>query len=72
MQIHRYLNGRPITKKELSRIELATDALKSAVSDARRRVASKATMVTESQGVMSATDDGSGIPWDSPVMKADG
>ncbi len=72
MQIHRYLNGRPITKKELSRIELATDALKSAVSDARRRVASKATMVTESQGVMSATDDESGIPSDSPAMRADG
>jgi len=56
----------------LSRIELATDALKSAVSDARRRVASKATMVTESQGVMSATDDESGIPSDSPAMRADG
>ena len=38
MQIHRYLNGKPITRKELSHLELQTDALKSAVLDARRRV----------------------------------
>lgn len=72
MQIHRYLNGRPITKKELSHVELATEALKSAVSDARRRMASKATMVTESQSVMTVKPDGAGISSDSSAMRADG
>ena len=72
MQIHRYLNGKPITKKELSHVELATDALKSAVSDARRRVAQEAAMVSESQGVMTAKNDGVGISSDSSAMRADG
>ena len=72
MQIHRYLNGKPITRKELSRVELATDALKSAVSDARRRMAQEVNMTAESQGVMTAKSDDTGVPSDSHVMRADG
>ncbi len=72
MQIHRYLNGKPITRKELSRVELATDALKSAVSDARRRMAQEVNMTTESQGVMTAKSDDKGVLSDSHVMRADG
>jgi len=59
MQIHRYLNGKPITKKELSHLELATDALKSAVSDARRRLERETVMTTESR--MEMTADGNGV-----------
>lgn len=72
MQIHRYLNGKPITRKELSRVGLATDALKSAVIDARRRMAQKVNMTAESQGVMTAKINETGVPSDPPAMRADG
>jgi hypothetical protein len=72
MQIHRYLNGKPITKKELSHIELATDALKRAVNDARRRMAQETVMMTESQGTMTAKPDGAGIPSNPHAMSTHG
>ncbi len=61
MQIHRYLNGKPITKKELSHLELATDALKSAVSDARRRLERETVMTAESRVEMTADGNGVGM-----------
>lgn len=42
MQIRRYLNGRPITQRELAGLELVTDELRTAVRDVRRRLAGEA------------------------------
>lgn len=66
MQIHRYLNGKPITRKELSHLELQTDALKSAVLDARRRVEQgmngvEASGATEGQVLFSVPGEGQGL-----------
>lgn len=66
MQIHRYLNGKPITRKELSHLELQTDALKSAVLDARRRVEQGmngvgASGATEGQVLFSVPGEGQGL-----------
>lgn len=72
MQIHRYLNGKPITRKELSRVELATDALKIAVSDARRRVAQETVMAAESSGELTVKHDGGGVPSDVPSLRTYG
>lgn len=37
MQINRYINGKPVSKEELSRAGIVTEALENAVRGARKR-----------------------------------
>lgn len=37
MQINRYINGKPVSAEELSRVQLVTRELENAVRDARKR-----------------------------------
>lgn len=69
MQIHRYLNGKPITRQALSHVALATEALKSAVQDARRRAEREAAGGAENPGEMTAKAEETGI---SHSVRADG
>ncbi len=72
MQIQRYLNGKPITRRALSHVELATGALKSAVCDARRRMEREAIMMSENQGNMAAEPNETGLSPDSAAMRTHG